>query len=57
MDTKASGYHELPEWPEDAPDPTVRNVEVVTPWLDVKPVKKNVKKKSFYSDTESSATG
>lgn len=31
LNTKASGYQELPEWPEEAPDPTVRNVEVRDP--------------------------
>lgn len=28
INLKASGYQELPEFPEDAPDPSVRNVEV-----------------------------
>ena len=28
MNAKASGYHELPDFPEDPPDPSVRNVEV-----------------------------
>ncbi|XP_048829268.1 LOW QUALITY PROTEIN: AP-3 complex subunit beta-2-like [Brienomyrus brachyistius] len=28
LNTKAFGYQELPEWPEEAPDPTVRNVEL-----------------------------
>ncbi|XP_076863052.1 AP-3 complex subunit beta-2 [Brachyhypopomus gauderio] len=27
LNTKAGGYQELPEWPESAPDPSVRNVE------------------------------
>ncbi|XP_053541878.1 AP-3 complex subunit beta-2 isoform X11 [Ictalurus punctatus] len=28
LNTKAGGYQELPDWPESAPDPSVRNVEV-----------------------------
>ncbi|XP_073669354.1 AP-3 complex subunit beta-2 isoform X4 [Paramisgurnus dabryanus] len=28
LNAKASGYQELPDWPESAPDPSVRNVEV-----------------------------
>ncbi|KAM6970147.1 AP-3 complex subunit beta-2 [Aplochiton taeniatus] len=27
LNTKAGGYQELPDWPEAAPDPSVRNVE------------------------------
>lgn len=28
VNLKAGGYHELPEFPQVAPDPSVRNVEV-----------------------------
>ena len=28
IDAKASGYQELPDFPDEQPDPTVRNVEV-----------------------------
>uniref|UniRef100_A0A671S298 AP-3 complex subunit beta n=1 Tax=Sinocyclocheilus anshuiensis TaxID=1608454 RepID=A0A671S298_9TELE len=28
LNAKAAGYQELPDWPESAPDPSVRNVEV-----------------------------
>lgn len=28
IDAKANGYQELPSFPEEAPDPSVRNVEV-----------------------------
>ncbi|XP_030633391.1 AP-3 complex subunit beta-2 isoform X2 [Chanos chanos] len=28
LNTKAGGYQELPDWPESAPDPSVRNVEL-----------------------------
>ena len=59
IDNKAAGYQELPEWPEEAPDPAVRNVEVTMPWLESKSEKrkKAEKKKSFYSDEESSSVG
>uniref|UniRef100_A0A8C2I1Z0 AP-3 complex subunit beta n=1 Tax=Cyprinus carpio TaxID=7962 RepID=A0A8C2I1Z0_CYPCA len=30
LNAKAAGYQELPNWPESAPDPSVRNVEVIT---------------------------
>ncbi|XP_059391915.1 AP-3 complex subunit beta-2-like [Carassius carassius] len=29
LNAKAGGYQELPDWPELAPDPSVRNVEVI----------------------------
>uniref|UniRef100_A0A8C2AI83 AP-3 complex subunit beta n=1 Tax=Cyprinus carpio TaxID=7962 RepID=A0A8C2AI83_CYPCA len=29
LNAKAAGYQELPDWPESAPDPSVRNVEVI----------------------------
>ncbi|KPP70827.1 AP-3 complex subunit beta-2-like [Scleropages formosus] len=29
LNAKAGGYQELPDWPEAAPDPSVRNVEVM----------------------------
>uniref|UniRef100_A0A8C9VY97 AP-3 complex subunit beta n=1 Tax=Scleropages formosus TaxID=113540 RepID=A0A8C9VY97_SCLFO len=29
LNVKAGGYQELPDWPETAPDPSVRNVEVM----------------------------
>ena len=52
---KANEYQELPDWPETAPDPSVRNVEVVVPWTDKKTSTKKPDKKSFYSDEESSS--
>ncbi|XP_075753630.1 AP-3 complex subunit beta-2 isoform X11 [Pelodiscus sinensis] len=30
LNTKAVGYQELPDWPDEAPDPSVRNVEEET---------------------------
>ncbi len=59
IDNKASGYQELPEWPEEAPDSSVRDVEVQMPWVETKgrDKKKPDKKKSFYSEDESSSEG
>ncbi|OWF47522.1 AP-3 complex subunit beta-2-like isoform X3 [Mizuhopecten yessoensis] len=59
LNTRATGYQELPEWPEDAPDPSVRNIEVPTPWETKFPSKKKKpekEKKSFYSDSEESSS-
>lgn len=57
INLKATGYQELPDWPEVAPDPSVRNVETVMSWTDMKSGKKKPerKKKTFYSDEESSS--
>lgn len=62
LNTKAHGYQELPEFPETAPDSSVRNVEVPLPWSDLTRNNKKSKKKStssehFYSDDESSPDG
>lgn len=35
LNSKATGYQELSDWPAVAPDPSVRNVEVIEP---VRPV-------------------
>jgi AP-3 complex subunit beta len=58
INTRATGYQELPEWPEAAPDPSVRNVEVTMPWVDTKATKKKTqeKKKTFYSESETSSS-
>ncbi|XP_060063674.1 AP-3 complex subunit beta-2-like [Ylistrum balloti] len=59
LNTRATGYQELPEWPEVAPDPSVRNIEVPTPWetkFSSKKKKPEKEKKSFYSDTEESSS-
>ncbi|XP_069794282.1 AP-3 complex subunit beta-1 isoform X2 [Narcine bancroftii] len=58
LNTKANGYLELPDWPKTAPDPSVRNVEVIQPIKEVvTPVHKLKAKKDtsgakFYSDSE-----
>ena len=54
INAPANGYQELCDWPEDAPDPSVRNVEVQVSWGEEKKKKANQKKRSFYS-SESSA--
>lgn len=57
LNMRTTGYQELPDWPEVAPDATVRNVEVQPLWTE-KPSKTSSKKKqdlkSFYSESESS---
>ncbi|XP_052812976.1 AP-3 complex subunit beta-2-like [Mya arenaria] len=60
INSRATGYQQLPEWPEHAPDPSVRNVEVVMPWTEKTPLRKDKKgkpkpEKSFYSSSESSS--
>ncbi|XP_004613197.2 AP-3 complex subunit beta-1 [Sorex araneus] len=56
LNTKATGYLELSNWPEVAPDPSVRNVEVIelakewTPAIGKANKEDPVKK--FYSDSE-----
>ncbi|XP_033749494.1 AP-3 complex subunit beta-2-like [Pecten maximus] len=59
LNTRATGYQELPEWPEVAPDTSVRNIEVPTVWetkFTSKKKKPEKEKKSFYSDTEESSS-
>ncbi|XP_029378161.1 AP-3 complex subunit beta-2 isoform X1 [Echeneis naucrates] len=58
LNAKAGGYQELPDWPEAAPDPSVRNVEVkesVPEWTKCSSREKRREKKvekPFYSDSE-----
>uniref|UniRef100_A0A672QGS2 AP-3 complex subunit beta n=1 Tax=Sinocyclocheilus grahami TaxID=75366 RepID=A0A672QGS2_SINGR len=58
LNAKAGGYQELPEWPESAPDPSVRNVEVkdsIPDWSKCTSRKDRKEKKldkPFYSDSE-----
>ncbi|XP_007235145.3 AP-3 complex subunit beta-2 isoform X12 [Astyanax mexicanus] len=58
LNAKAGGYQELPDWPESAPDPSVRNVEVkdsVPEWTKCTSRKERKEKKvekPFYSDSE-----
>ncbi|XP_063970298.1 AP-3 complex subunit beta-2-like isoform X3 [Lytechinus pictus] len=58
INSKAVGYIELPDFPEEAPDPSVRVVEEVLPWTSEKEKrsmsKKKSKAKSFYSSSEES---
>uniref|UniRef100_A0A3P8R4R1 AP-3 complex subunit beta n=1 Tax=Astatotilapia calliptera TaxID=8154 RepID=A0A3P8R4R1_ASTCA len=58
LNAKAGGYQELPDWPEAAPDPSVRNVEVkesVPEWTKCSSREKRKEKKvekPFYTDSE-----
>lgn len=57
LNTKATAYLELSNWPEVAPDPSVRNVEVIEPvneWTAVlgKTKKKGKSADKFYSESE-----
>uniref|UniRef100_A0A1A7YM68 AP-3 complex subunit beta n=1 Tax=Iconisemion striatum TaxID=60296 RepID=A0A1A7YM68_9TELE len=54
LNAKAGSYQELPDWPEAAPDPSVRNVEVPE-WTKCSSREKRKEKKvekPFYSDSE-----
>ncbi|KAL8163454.1 UNVERIFIED_CONTAM: AP-3 complex subunit beta-2 [Gekko kuhli] len=53
LNAKAVGYQELPDWPTEAPDPSVRNVEVPE-WTKCTSREKRKEKaeKPFYSDSE-----
>ncbi|KAM5264170.1 AP-3 complex subunit beta-1 isoform 2-T2 [Ctenodactylus gundi] len=55
LNIKASGYLELSNWPEVAPDPSVRNVEVIElakEWTPSGKAKKENPAKKFYSESE-----
>lgn len=52
LNAKATGYQELPDWPEEAPDPSVRNVEVPEWTKSSTREKRKEKEKPFYSDSE-----
>lgn len=53
---RATGYHDLPEFPEVAPDPSDRNVAEASPPspTHVASSKKEAKNRSFYSESDSS---
>ncbi|XP_078374123.1 AP-3 complex subunit beta-2-like isoform X2 [Oculina patagonica] len=53
INLKASGYQELPEFPEVAPDPSVRNVEVPPVWGESSKKKNAKSKKSTFYSSES----
>ncbi|XP_057350070.1 AP-3 complex subunit beta-1 isoform X2 [Manis pentadactyla] len=55
LNTKATGYLELSNWPEVAPDPSVRNVEVIElakEWIPAGKAKKENPAEKFYSESE-----
>uniref|UniRef100_A0A672ULX2 AP-3 complex subunit beta n=1 Tax=Strigops habroptila TaxID=2489341 RepID=A0A672ULX2_STRHB len=54
LNAKAVGYQELPDWPDEAPDPSVRNVEVrgrASEGVQT-PLGKEKAEKPFYSDSD-----
>ncbi|XP_069621851.1 AP-3 complex subunit beta-2 isoform X4 [Ranitomeya imitator] len=53
LNAKAVGYQELPDWPDEAPDPSVRNVEVPE-WTKCpsRDKRKEREEKPFYSDSD-----
>lgn len=53
VNAKTSSYLDLPDFPEEAPDPAVREVEG-DPWWGKQT--QTVKKKNFYEDTESESS-
>lgn len=60
LNNKTTGYKDLPEWPEEAPDSSVRNVEVPVPHVTSSKSgerKKPTKERGFYSESESSSEG
>uniref|UniRef100_A0A2K5QBA0 Adaptor related protein complex 3 subunit beta 1 n=1 Tax=Cebus imitator TaxID=2715852 RepID=A0A2K5QBA0_CEBIM len=55
LNIKATGYLELSNWPEVAPDPSVRNVEVIElakEWTPAGKAKQENSAKKFYSESE-----
>uniref|UniRef100_A0A7N8Y5Y2 AP-3 complex subunit beta n=1 Tax=Mastacembelus armatus TaxID=205130 RepID=A0A7N8Y5Y2_9TELE len=53
LNIKATGYQELVDWPAVAPDQSVRNVEVIEPWVPLAgKVKQPKSDDKFYSDDE-----
>uniref|UniRef100_A0A8C3XZX3 AP-3 complex subunit beta n=1 Tax=Catharus ustulatus TaxID=91951 RepID=A0A8C3XZX3_CATUS len=46
LNAKAVGYQELPDWPDEAPDPSVRNVEVPSEEEEEEEREKKAKKKA-----------
>lgn len=52
---RATGYHDLPQFPEVAPDPTARNVaEPIASSPKPERTKKANKEKPFYAESDSS---
>ena len=58
INAPSTGYNPLPPFPDVAPDPSVRSVEPPPATWQVNNEKKKtpMKKKSFYSETETSST-
>jgi len=45
INARAVGYHDLPEFPVEVPDPSVRNVESQMPWQELSIAKKKEEEK------------
>ncbi|XP_066993288.2 AP-3 complex subunit beta-1 isoform X2 [Anabrus simplex] len=58
INARANGYHDLPSFPEVAPDSNVRDVELPVVVEEPRAKKQHtVKKRSFYSESEHSSPG
>ena len=53
INARAAGYRELPSFPTEAPDPTVRNSVVPLPERPPEPARQPTRERGFYSDTSS----
>ena len=51
INARAQGYQELSDWPEEAPDSSVRNVEVPKPAVESTRAKQRESQRSFYSSS------
>jgi AP-3 complex subunit beta len=62
LNNQANGYKPLPDFPEEPPDPTVRNVEVEIPWQSSSKAKSRKKRMktgldAFYDSESSEVSG
>ncbi|XP_037079170.1 AP-3 complex subunit beta-2-like [Pollicipes pollicipes] len=53
INARASGYRDLPDFPAEAPDPSVRNSVVPLPEPPPEPARLPARQRGFYSDTSS----
>jgi AP-3 complex subunit beta len=56
INARANGYHDLPAFPDEPSDSSVRDVEPIVPVEETRTKKQHiVKKRSFYSESEQSS--
>lgn len=56
INARANGYHDLPAFPDEPSDSSVRDVEPIVPVQETRSKKQHtVKKRSFYSESEQSS--